>query len=406
MISLPPSALSRTLEAVAFSFTFLALTSDSVFSLAISPPSSNITSNKSNRTSNESSSSPSSNRTSNELAFLLFPDHDSFQEGDVIESIPSGFFLDQLHGQLVLYQGDPSSGESILLWKSGRGYVSDGSGFSSVAIFQDDCNLALYSEPHWWPLWISHSACSDSPCSCFLAWSIRHERLSIYAGTIDDPGEEVKALGWRPQKITNKTSRHLNYLIQGVGVPIIPGFMIESQPPGLFLWFSRGELYLYRGMPSESNSELLWKTEHAFVYNGDSENMTGAILQGDGNLVIYAKGSPPLWASGSSDECHGHCILAWQPSEERLITFDAGGQEIWTSRDFRWIPNHWYPSVTGQIIIMTLTRFSGTLSLIGSGLIIVILISRWTKNWKSCCTRDRLLFGMSIHSIIEQFSTT
>jgi len=375
----------------------------------------------SNQSEPNNSASPSSNRTSNDLVFLLAKNNDPFEEGDTIESKPPGLFLVQLHGQLVLYQGDPTNDESIILLKS-QPYIDDGSGYSSTA-FLHQWGLAMYSETFRKQkvetdslIWYSRISDKDDCCDIFLAWNRPLKRLVVHEGSINSPGNEVwngNHLYWSPLLMPNDTSADMVLLVKE-DTNIVAGFIIESQPPGLFLQHDKGNLYLYRGMPLEPTSHLLWKTEYAYTYNGDPD-LTSTQFQNDGNLVIYARDlvNEPherysLWESGSSVVDEGSCFLAWIPSEERLAIFSGNitspGQEVWTSLDFRWEPAHPDLNYAGQITVSSLTRFTSICSVIGSGLIIGILLSKWSKKKKVLNTRDRLLLGMSSIDLVASIA--
>eukprot|EP00548_Thalassiothrix_antarctica_P009813 CAMPEP_0194159870 /NCGR_PEP_ID=MMETSP0152-20130528/78071_1 /TAXON_ID=1049557 /ORGANISM="Thalassiothrix antarctica, Strain L6-D1" /LENGTH=357 /DNA_ID=CAMNT_0038869495 /DNA_START=771 /DNA_END=1842 /DNA_ORIENTATION=+ len=340
-------------------------------------------------------------------------------EGDIIESKRSGYFLEQLHGQLVLHQGDPLSSESTIVWKTRQAYVDDGSGISSVAIFQNDCHFVIYTETFlrqinrhgsdgfFWEIPIRHHMIDDlvDDSDCFLAWNISSESLVIHEGNIDSPGKEIgsgmawnisseslvihegnidspgKEIGSRKNEIINNTSvDDIMFLIPG-GTFLRQGFMVESKPPGLFLWHNKGEVYLYRGMPYNPNSDLLWKTDDAYTYNGDSI-FTFTQLIGDGNFVIYGGGGV-LWSSASSrSEGSYHYFLAWVMSEKKLAIFSSTEdydpiEEIWSSHNFRWKSMNPGVKRWGQITVSVLTRFTSACSMMCSGLIIGIILSRW-----------------------------
>jgi len=197
---------------------------------------------------------------------------------------------------------------------------------------------------------------------------------------------------------------------------LMEGFVLESDPPGVHLQHHHGKLVLRNGKPgSNESSEILWRTDQAYDYDGDTD-LTWSQLSEHGNLAVLGQqneGLTVLWQTESRYN-HGdfspvdNCFLSWLPSEERLVVNsgerNSPGPEIWTSKDFTWEPLHPNLSPWKQETVLVLTRISASVSTCGSGLIIFIIISRWKKKRAMNSTRDRVLFFMSLLDFLSSIS--
>jgi len=342
-------------------------------------------------------------------------------EGDTINSHPPGFFLKHRHGQLIVYNGEPDNASSLILWQT-HPYLSHGSSIQSYVVFQADCNLVIYSETESKQNQqdVFHSVIWESSCpnsrqgldNCFLAWSLPEEKLAIINSSTEYSPKSSDTFfiekGWNPRSNYTSTTDQELVLLLSPNIYAIRGFVVESEPKGLYVQHLDGGLYVYRGGPNIRSSTLIWKTDDPYVFDGDSD-LIWSTIQSDCNLIVYApvhneECCPQyLWKTATevaaADRAAESCFLAWVPSEERLAIYegviDQPGREIWTSKDFHWIPMHSDLSETGQSISMVLTRTSSALSILGSGLILGIILARWKKNKKIFSTRDRLIFSMS-----------
>lgn len=351
------------------------------------------------------------------------------KEGDIIESKPKGLFLKHGHGQLIVYEiiQRNSSNVTSILWQT-RPFIDDGSSKTSYTAFLDICKIIIKSEPVsgeepifsgnflfegsllWDSLTNLGRKFADLGGNCSLSWHLQRNQLVVKApnGTLNVPDGVFPVMdNWDVSSSSRdiKTDSDRLFLLSN-DVPILTqGFGIQSDPPGVFLQHDNGNLFLYEGEPNNESSTLLWKTDNAYVYDGDTDR-TYSLLQNDCNFIIYGYQEHALpcflWKTRGIKEYLPpveSCVLSWLPSEQRLA-INSGtrynpGPEIWTSKDFQWEPLNPLLPAWQQITVTIFSRTSAILSLCGSGLIMSIILSRWIKNKRIHSTRDRLMFFMS-----------
>lgn len=101
------------------------------------------------------------------------------------------------------------------------------------------------------------------------------------------------------------------------GEVILPGAFIRSESGRFRLSYQGdGNLVLY----DDGTGTVLWTTNTAGTGPGR------AILQLDGNFVVYDPDGRPVWASGTVDNTNGFLLLQ---NDGNLVIFRSGGEPIW-----------------------------------------------------------------------------
>jgi len=100
---------------------------------------------------------------------------------------------------------------------------------------------------------------------------------------------------------------------------LAPGESIQSSNGRFRLRLQTdGNLVLY---DDEAGPAALWAT------GTDGVNVTRAVMQGDGNFVLYA-GANPVWATDTQGQPGAYLVLQ---NDGNLVTYNLGGTSIWST---------------------------------------------------------------------------
>mmetsp|Transcript_3180 Transcript_3180/g.4712 ORF Transcript_3180/g.4712 Transcript_3180/m.4712 type:complete len:142 (+) Transcript_3180:194-619(+) len=139
-----------------------------------------------------------------------------------------------------------------MLWQT-RLFEDDGSSIRSHAIFQKDCNLVIESEIASkkqlregiiWYAWTGLGILNDKTCT--LGWHLPRNELIIDA-TDTEYGQVfpvAKSLTAVETFGENATYQDRLFLMNSLKDRLMQGFVLESDPPGVYLQHNRGKLIL------------------------------------------------------------------------------------------------------------------------------------------------------------------
>jgi hypothetical protein len=206
------------------------------------------------------------------------------------------FFVHQTDGNVVLYH----SPDGRALWASG----TDGNATSTL-VMQHDGNLVLYAA-NGAPLWDSGtSGAYDSTLAIQddgnLVIYAPARRPIWWTGTIVPPPAPQGCGIVAPDTILSRDE----------GVTSCSGrFFLVHQ--------SDGNVVLY----DNQNGSALWSTRT------DGRSSESVIMQGDGNLVLYAPGARALWSSGT----HGNAG-AWLAVQDdgNVVLYSSDRRPLWAT---------------------------------------------------------------------------
>ena len=85
-----------------------------------------------------------------------------------------------------------------------------------------------------------------------------------------------------------------------------------------------GNLVLYR------NGKAVWAT------GTEEKNAGKAIMQSDGNFVIYTSSDKPIWSSNTYCDNNENAEIILQ-DDRNLVIYTTGGKAVWSSGT-----NYWY----------------------------------------------------------------
>jgi hypothetical protein len=198
----------------------------------------------------------------------------------------------QRDGNLVLYHAGAA------LWASG----TNGRGLG-VCIMQADGNLVLYM-PGGHAVW--SSATNGSPGSHLIVQA--DGNVVIYKPT----GQAIWSTNtWLPTGPTATGAQMLSGQVLNAGQSV-------GTPDGkyVFIYQNDGNLVLYR------SGAARW----ASGTNG--RGLGVCIMQGDGNLVVYARGGHALWASGTNGSTGSHLIVQ---GDGNVVIYRPDGHAVWAT---------------------------------------------------------------------------
>ncbi|WP_051969949.1 ricin-type beta-trefoil lectin domain protein [Kitasatospora azatica] len=225
--------------------------------------------------------------------------------GQVLYSACAGLAM-QADGDLVLTS-----------WKTGKTLWSSGTAGhpGSYAQLDSGSNLVVYDQYGTQKFWSSGTA-----------------NYSMSAGSLT-LGDDCNAIVRTPDNVPIWSTRTYDPAYDTTGHPIMSGTVLHGGDV-----LTAGHTTLTMG--TDGNLVLADQSTGHILWTSGTPGHPGAtaVMQPDGNLVVYAPQGWPMWAPGTNGYAGGHAIVQ---NDGNFVLYSADGLPAWTT-------DTWYGGVTSR----------------------------------------------------------